>query len=68
MDKRIELELRGRERSEVTELNLDNCRTTTIIGLTDEFKKLQNLSMINVGLTSLKVNRNEMFQQWQITI
>lgn len=36
------------------ELNLDNCRSTTIVGLTDEFSSLENLSLINVGLTSLK--------------
>lgn len=55
MDKRIELELRGRKPSEVTELNLDNCRATTISGLTEEFAALDSLSLINVGLTSLKV-------------
>ncbi|VDK88616.1 unnamed protein product [Litomosoides sigmodontis] len=54
MDKRIELELRGRDPSEVTELNLDNCRATSVSGLTEEFKSLETLSMINVGLTSLK--------------
>uniref|UniRef100_A0A0R3RQF9 LRRcap domain-containing protein n=1 Tax=Elaeophora elaphi TaxID=1147741 RepID=A0A0R3RQF9_9BILA len=54
MDKRIELELRGRDPSEVTELNLDNCRATAVSGLTEDFKSLETLSMINVGLTSLK--------------
>lgn len=54
MEKRIELELRGKTNSEVTELNLDNCRATQIEGLTDEFKSLETLSMINVGLTNLK--------------
>lgn len=54
MDKRIELELRGRDPSEVTELNLDNCRATAVTGLTEEFRSLETLSMINVGLTSLK--------------
>lgn len=39
---------------QVTELNLDNCRVTQISGLTDEFKNLRNLSLINVGLTTLK--------------
>lgn len=57
MDKRIELELRGRDPSEVTELNLDNCRATAVTGLTEEFRSLETLSMINVGLTSLKVWR-----------
>lgn len=39
---------------QITELNLDNCRSTTIVGLTDEFVGLEALSLINVGLTSLK--------------
>jgi Leucine-rich repeat (LRR) protein len=54
MDKRIELEMRGQPAGEITNLNLDNCRSTQIIGLTDEFKNLEFLSLINVGLTSLK--------------
>jgi len=54
MEKRIELEMRGRQPAEVTELNLDNCRATGISGLTDEFTNLEALSLINVGLTSLK--------------
>lgn len=39
---------------QVTELNLDNCRSTNIEGLTEEFANLTKLSLINVGLTSLK--------------
>lgn len=39
---------------QVTELNLDNCRSTNIVGLTEEFANLTKLSLINVGLTSLK--------------
>ncbi|XP_046650890.1 acidic leucine-rich nuclear phosphoprotein 32 family member A-like [Daphnia pulicaria] len=54
MEKRIELEKRGRNPDQITELNLDNCRSTTIVGLTDEFVGLEALSLINVGLTSLK--------------
>lgn len=54
MEKRIELEKRGREPSEITELNLDNCRSPNIAGLTDEFINLETLSLMNVGLTSLK--------------
>jgi hypothetical protein len=54
MDKRIELEMRGRTPSEITELNLDNCRSTQVVGLTDEFVNLESLSLINVGLTTLK--------------
>lgn len=39
---------------QIKELNLDNCRSTSIVGLTDEFVNLESLSLINVGLTSLK--------------
>ncbi|CAG0884059.1 unnamed protein product [Cyprideis torosa] len=55
MEKRIELELRGQDPDKVKNLNLDNCRTSgNIHGLTDKFSNLLKLSMINVGLTSLK--------------
>lgn len=54
MEKRIELEKRGRKPNDVYDLNLDNCRSTTIVGLSDEFVNLFSLSLINVGLTSLK--------------
>lgn len=54
MEKRIELECRGRSAKDIDELNLDNCRATQIAGLTDEFKSLETLSLINVGLTTLK--------------
>ncbi|EDO41464.1 predicted protein [Nematostella vectensis] len=54
MEKRIELESRNKSPGEITELILDNCRSTSIVGLTDEFVKLEILSMINVGLTTLK--------------
>eukprot|EP00795_Rhopilema_esculentum_P003757 gene3757-15038_t len=53
MEHRIELERRGRDKEKVTELNLDNCRSTNVIGLED-FKNLKILSLINVGLTTLK--------------
>lgn len=39
---------------QIVELNLDNCRATNIEGLTDEFTNLESLSLINVGLTTLK--------------
>lgn len=39
---------------QVHELVLDNCRSTSIEGLTDEFVNLKSLSLIGVGLTSLK--------------
>ncbi|XP_077996617.1 acidic leucine-rich nuclear phosphoprotein 32 family member A-like isoform X2 [Glandiceps talaboti] len=55
MEKRVELEKRSKAPQQVLDLNLDNCRSTgTIEGLTDEFINLESLSMINVGLTSLK--------------
>ncbi|ALC42162.1 Mapmodulin [Drosophila busckii] len=54
MEKRIELERRARKVNQITELNLDNCRSTSIVGLTDEYTALETLSLINVGLTTLK--------------
>lgn len=54
MEKRVVLELRGRSPSQVKELNLDNCRSTNIVGLTDDYTALETLSLNNVGLTSLK--------------
>jgi len=54
MEKRIELEKRGRPAEEIKELNLDNCRATQIEGLNDDFANLESLSLINVGLTTLK--------------
>lgn len=54
MEKRIELERRARKANQITELNLDNCRSTNIVGLTDEYTALESLSLINVGLTTLK--------------
>lgn len=42
-------------RPQVAELVVDNCRTSDgeVEGLTDDFKELEFLSMVNVGLTSL---------------
>ncbi|XP_064084966.1 acidic leucine-rich nuclear phosphoprotein 32 family member B-like [Macrobrachium rosenbergii] len=54
MEKRIELEKRGRNPAKITELILDNCKSTSIVGLSAEFENLEVLSLINVGLTSLK--------------
>ncbi|XP_053603526.1 acidic leucine-rich nuclear phosphoprotein 32 family member A isoform X2 [Plodia interpunctella] len=54
MEKRVALESRGRNPSQVKELNLDNCRSTSIVGLTDKYVNLEILSLNNVGLTSLK--------------
>jgi len=55
MDKRIVLESRGKEPSQVTELELDNARTCgEFEGLTEEFTALERLSAIQTGLTTLK--------------
>ncbi|KAL3279923.1 hypothetical protein HHI36_017430 [Cryptolaemus montrouzieri] len=54
MENRVALERRGKNPADIKELNLDNCRSTSIVGLTDEYCKLESLSLINVGLTSLK--------------
>ncbi|XP_062511937.1 acidic leucine-rich nuclear phosphoprotein 32 family member A-like [Corticium candelabrum] len=54
MEKRIELECRGRNHAEIEELNLDNCKATSVDGLTDKFVNLEVLSLNNVGLTSLR--------------
>lgn len=54
MEKRILLEKRGRADDQITELILDNCRSTYIEGLTDSLTALETLSLINVGLVSLK--------------
>lgn len=55
MKKRIALELRNRSPAEVTELVLDNCRSSNgeIEGLSDGLKELEFLSMANVELSSL---------------
>lgn len=54
MEKRLELERRGKEPAQIKELNLDNARATQIEGLSDEYINLETLSLISVGLTTLK--------------
>lgn len=54
MEARIALETRDLKSAEVRELILDNCRSATLEGLTDQYEELEVLSMINVGLTTLK--------------
>lgn len=54
MEKRIDLERRGRSADLIKEICLDNCRSQSIVGLDDSFCNLEVLSMINIGLTSLK--------------
>ncbi|XP_046897051.1 acidic leucine-rich nuclear phosphoprotein 32 family member E-like isoform X2 [Hypomesus transpacificus] len=55
MKKRISLELRNKSPAEVAELVVDNCRSSDgeVEGLSDDYKELELLSMVNVGLTSL---------------
>ncbi|XP_040268632.1 acidic leucine-rich nuclear phosphoprotein 32 family member E isoform X1 [Bufo bufo] len=55
MKKRITLELRNRTPAKVSELVLDNCRSSDgeVEGLSDSFKELEFLSMANVELSSL---------------
>lgn len=35
-------------------MNLDNCRSTNIVGLSDQYTNLEILSLNNAGLTTLK--------------
>jgi hypothetical protein len=44
----------GKPPSEISDLLLDNCKATSISGLTEEFTGLTTLSLINVGLTTLE--------------
>lgn len=39
---------------QILELNLDSCRAPSVDGLTEEYSELESLSLINVGLTTLK--------------
>lgn len=39
---------------QIKEICLDNCRSPTIVGLDESFVNLEVLSMINIGLTTLK--------------
>ena len=54
MPERMENELRGRARSAVTELVLDNCISGgQISGVTEEFTALSLLSLIGTNISSL---------------
>jgi len=55
LKKRVEKEVGSRAPEEVFELVVDNSRSGDgeIVGLSDEYKELEFLSMVNVGLTSL---------------
>ncbi|CAH0729377.1 unnamed protein product, partial [Brenthis ino] len=54
MEKRVNLETLGRDPSQIKELNLDNCRSPQIVGLSDAYTNLEILSLNNVGLIHLK--------------
>ncbi|KTG31077.1 hypothetical protein cypCar_00042241 [Cyprinus carpio] len=58
MKKRISLELRNKTPAEVAELVVDNCRSSDgeIEGLTDEFKELEFLSMVNLELSDNNIS------------
>ncbi|XP_061839015.1 acidic leucine-rich nuclear phosphoprotein 32 family member E-like [Nerophis lumbriciformis] len=55
MKKRVSLELRDRSPAEVSMLAVDKCLSSDgeVQGVTEEFKGLEVLRMVNVGLTSL---------------
>ena len=56
MDVRIGLELRGKKKSEVTELDLSNCKTGgEIDGLNEDFSSLEQLDLQNASLTNIKL-------------
>ena len=56
MDNRIGLELRGKKKSEVTQLDLSGCNTGgEIVGLTEEFSALEQLDLQNASLTNIKL-------------
>jgi len=55
MDKRINLELRGRQPATLKELDLSGCKTLgEIEGLTEEFVSLEMLDISNSNITTLK--------------
>uniref|UniRef100_A0A1I7WS27 LRRcap domain-containing protein n=1 Tax=Heterorhabditis bacteriophora TaxID=37862 RepID=A0A1I7WS27_HETBA len=54
MEARYALELRDRDPATVEDLVLDGCEATEISGIDDKLVNLQSLSLINVGLLSLK--------------
>lgn len=55
MEKRINLELRGRQPVEVKHLDLSGCKTGgDMMGLTDEYINLESLDLNNSFITSLK--------------
>jgi hypothetical protein len=54
MKARIEHELKGKDCLSMKELNLDSCRDLKIENLGDNYQNLESLSLINVGLSTLR--------------
>jgi len=54
MNLRLKHELQGKEPQTIKELNLDSCRDIQIENLGEDYKCLETLSLINVGLTTLR--------------
>ncbi|KAE9413455.1 hypothetical protein Angca_010053 [Angiostrongylus cantonensis] len=54
MEGRYVLELRDRDPATIEDLVLDGCESAEIEGINDKLVKLQSLSMVHVGLQSLK--------------
>ncbi|VDK51434.1 unnamed protein product [Cylicostephanus goldi] len=54
MEARYTLELRDRDPATVEDLVLDGCESAEIEGVSDKLVNLQSLSMVHVGLQSLK--------------
>jgi Leucine-rich repeat (LRR) protein len=54
MQERLKIEVQGKDIPTLKELNLDSCRDIQIESLSDEYKSLELLSLINVGLTTLR--------------
>jgi len=54
MKTRIEHELKGKDCLTMKELNLDSCRDLKIENLGDNYATLESLSLINVGLATLR--------------
>lgn len=53
MKKKISQQLGDRSPAEVVELVLEDCQSSEVEGLTDEYTELEILSMVSIGLTSL---------------
>ncbi|KAB7498086.1 Acidic leucine-rich nuclear phosphoprotein 32 family member A [Armadillidium nasatum] len=54
MEARILKEKGDRDVASIKELTLNDCECSNVSGLTEDWKSLENLKIVNVGLTSLK--------------